>query len=123
MTKEELDKFEQELQNKGYKKYPANNSADYAWYKGFGKSELEEDSINYQIAFSVWDFSKYVDLDKHFEKHPFGVSSYILVSRYIDERTDLEIHHTKDIDEIEKLAESFFKWVEDNVKIIKDGTY
>lgn len=120
MTKQEFEAFEKELQDSGYRKYPAHNSADYAWYKSFGKSELERDRSNYKICFSVWEWLKNPNCSRsggYFKYNPYDISSTIMVSRCIDERTDLEVYHTKDVEKIEQLAESFFKWVEENIEI------
>lgn len=129
MTKQELETLELELSSKGYKKYPAYNDAKYAWFKSFGKSEYDEDRSNYQIAFSVWDFSKYADRDNRFMENPYSVSPEVLVSRTIDERVDLALSSTMmtDFDKdrsyatnimvIEKIADSFFKWAEQNIEI------
>lgn len=129
MTKEELDKFEKELSIRGYKKYPPYNGSKYAWFKSFGESKYDEDRSNYQIAFSVWDFSKYADKDNRFVENPYSVSPEVLTSRTIDERVDLALASTMvtDFDKnrsyatnimvIEKIADSFFRWSEQNIEI------
>ena len=129
MTKEELDKFEKELSIRGYKKYPSYNDSKYAWFKSFGESEYEEDRSNYQIAFSVWDFSEYAHIDNYLRKTPYSVSPEVLTSRTIDERVDLVLSSimstdsdkdksfTTNIMVIEKIADSFFKWAEQNIEI------
>lgn len=129
MTKEELDKFEKELSIRGYKKYPSYNGSKYTWFKSFGESEYEEDRSNYQIAFSVWDFSKYANEDNRFMENPYSVSPEVLVSRTIDERVDLALasimrtdfdkdkSYTTNIMAIEKIADGFFKWAEQNIEI------
>lgn len=129
MTKEELDKFEKELSIRGYKKYPPYNGSKYAWFKSFGESEYEEDRSNYQIAFSVWDFSKYAHRDRYLKESPYSVSPEVLTSRTIDERIDLALSsamltdfskdksYATNIMAIEKIADSFFKWAEQNIEI------
>lgn len=119
MTREELDKFEIQLNERGYKKYPAMNNADYAWYKSFGKSDYEESRSNYQICFSIYDFTPYAYRDENLRKNPYSCSPTILVSRTIDERCDLELGTINylDIDMVELLGDSFYKWVEHNVKV------
>lgn len=131
MTKKELEKFELELSSRGYRKYPSHNGAKYTWFKSFGKSEYEEDRGNYQIAFSVWDFSEYAHRDNYLYENPYSVSPKVLVSRTVDERVDLALvssivsdftkkeNYVTNITEVERLAESFFKWVKDNVIISK----
>ena len=129
MTKKELEEFEKELSIRGYKKYPSYNESKYAWFKSFGESEYEEDRSNYQIAFSVWDFSEYAHRDNYLRENPYSVSPEVLTSRTIDERVDLALSSTMmtDFDKdrsyatnimvIEKIADSFFKWAEQNIEI------
>lgn len=121
MTKQELQTFEDRLQEMGYRKYPATmNNADYAWFKSFGESKYKEGRCNYQIAFSIYDFNPYIDRDVYLRKNPYSCSPSILLSRCIDERVDLEISSVNidktDIEHIEKLAQSFYKWVDKNIK-------
>ena len=108
MIKEELDKFEKELQSKNYEKIL--NSAYCAWYKKFA---VKENKSAYHICFEFWDFGPYTKEDDYLINSPYSISSTIMVNG-----TNLEINHTNNINEIEQLAESFFKWVEDNIKII-----
>ena len=117
MNKEELNKLECELQERGYSKYPAPNNADYAWFKSFGQSEYSDGRSNYQIAFSIYDFSPYAYRDENLAKNPYSCTPTILLSRTIDERYDLEMGTIdyKDIDKVEKLAESFLYWAKSNI--------
>lgn len=122
MTKQELQTFEGRLQKMGYRKYPATmNKADYAWFKSFGKSEHAENRSNYQIAFSVYDFSPYSDWDENLRKNPYSCLPSIRLSRCINERVDLEISSVNidktDIESIEKLANSFYEWADKNIKL------
>ena len=123
MTHEEYNRFAEELQQRGYRKYPSQQFSkdDWAWYKSFGKSQFEEDKSNYQICFDVIDFSPYADREPYLRENSYGIEPLVLISRTIDERVDLRLSHTKvddqNIDEIERLAESFYKWVEKEVKI------
>lgn len=122
MTKKELDKFEKELKEKGYKKYPPYNRSDRCWFKSFGESKHEENRSNYQIAFSIWDFSRYADRDASLKKNPYSASVAILLSRCIDERVDVEVGSVndkryKDVDYIERIAESFYNWAEKEIKL------
>ena len=122
MTKEELDKFEKELEKRGYRLYMPYNRADRCWFKSFGESKHEEDRSNYQIAFSIWDFSPYADRDVNLKKSPYSTSVAILLSRCIDERVDVEVglvnnKRYKDVDYIERMAESFYNWAEKEIKL------
>ena len=125
MTHEEYNKFCEDLKQRGYRKYPSLRYSidrdDYAWYKSVGESEYEEDRSNYQICFDVFDFSPYADREPRFHTDPYSIEPLVLLSRTIDERIDLHLSHTKvddtNIDEIERLAESFYKWAEKEIKI------
>lgn len=119
MTKKELQTFEDRLQKMGYRKYPATiNNANYAWFKAFGESKYAEGRSNYQIAFSIYDFSPYSDRDESIRKRPYRCTPSIILSRCIDERLDLEINSVNidnpDIEHIEKLAKSFYEWADKN---------
>lgn len=123
MTREEYNKLTEELQRRGYRKYPSLrfSKGDWAWYKSFGESQFEEDRSNYQVCFDIIDFSPYANREPRFKDDPYGIEPQILISRSIDERVDLHLSHTKvddqNIDEIERLAESFYKWVEKEVEV------
>lgn len=123
MTQEEYNKLTEELQRRGYRKYPSPRfrGEDWAWFKSFGESAYEEDRSNYQVCFDVIDFSPYADREPSFRDNPYGIEPLVLISRTIDERVDLQLSYTKvkdnNIDEIERLAESFYKWVEKEVAI------
>lgn len=123
MTHEEYNRFAEELQRRGYKKYPSPRFGkdDYAWYKSFGESKFEEDRSNYQICFDVFDFSPYAYREPSFRDNPYGIEPLILISRTVNERVDLHLSYTKvddnNIDEIERLAESFYKWAEKEVEV------
>ena len=123
MTKQELQIFEDRLQEMGYRKYPATmNNADYAWFKSFGKSKHEEGRCNYQVAFSIWDFSPYAERDTSLKKNPYSASAAILLNRCINERVDVEISSVNDdryksIDYIERIAESFYNWAEKEIEL------
>lgn len=97
------------------------NNADYAWFKSFGESKYEEDRSNYQVAFNIYDFSPYVSRDINLKENPYSCSPSILLSRCIDERMDLDISSIligqTDIEYIENLAQSFYEWVDKNVKL------
>lgn len=123
MTREEYDKLVTELQQRGYRKYPSPQfrKDDWAWFKSFGKSAYKEERSNYQICFDVIDCSLYADREPYLKENPYGIEPLVLISRTVDERVDLHLSHTKvddnNIDEIERLAESFYKWVEKEIEI------
>ena len=123
MTHEEYDKFTKELQRRGYKKYPSPRGMkdDWAWFKSFGKSKHQEGRSNYQVCFDVIDFSPYADREPYLRDNPYGIEPSVRISRTTNERVDLHLSHIKvddtNIDEIERLAESFYKWIEKEVEV------
>lgn len=123
MTHKEYDKFTEELKRRGYRKYPSprGEKDDWAWFNSFGKSEHQEGRSNYQVCFDVIDFSLYADREPRFKVKPYGIEPLVLISRTVDERVDLHLSHIKvddqNIDEIERLAESFYKWIEKEVEV------
>lgn len=124
MTKEELETFEERLKKNGYKKYNGYNESDFTYYKSFGRgnNKYDDDRSNYIIGFLVYDFSEYAHRDNHLKDNPYSIHPIIMVSRVIDERVDLDVvlDVKKDnIERVESLAESFFKWVEQNITIKK----
>lgn len=118
MTIEQFKAFENKARELGYRKYPAPNKGDYAWFKSFGESAYEKDRSNYQVCLEVYEWVSY---DKYTmtDDTSYSIDPIVFVSRTIDERYDLELGIMKDdnIAEIEKLAEIFYKWVEQNVTI------
>lgn len=123
MTHEEYNRFAEELQQRGYRKYPSPRfrKDDWAWFKSFGKSAYKEGRSNYQVCFDVTDFSLYADREPFFRENPYGIEPSVRISRTTDERVDLHLSHIKvddtNIDEIERLAESIYKWVEKELKV------
>ena len=123
MTREEYNKLVAELQQRGYRKYPSPRFSkdDWAWFKSFGKSAHKEGRSNYQVCFDVVDLSPYADRELFLRDNPYGIEPSVRISRKTDERVDLYLSHTKveenNIDEIERLAESFYKWVEKEIEV------
>lgn len=125
MTHEEYNKFCEDLKQRGYSKYHSPRYSihreEYAWFKSFGESAHEEDRSNYQVCFDVFDFSPYADREPRFRTDPYSIEPLVLISRTINERIDLHLSYTKvddtNIGEIERLAESFFKWIEKEVEV------
>ena len=123
MTREEYNKFCEDLKQRGYRKYPTlrYGSDDFAWFKPFGESAYKEGRSNYQVCFEVIDCSSYADREPYLKDNPYGIEPSVRISRTTDERVDLYLPHTKvedsNIDEIERLAESFYKWVEKEIEV------
>lgn len=124
MTHKEYDKFTEELKRRGYRKYPSPRfrvDDDWVWFKSFGKSEHQEGRSNYQVCFDVADCSPYANREPHFRTEPYGIMPLVIISRTTNERVDLHLSHIKvddsNIDEIERLAESFYQWVEKEMEV------
>lgn len=124
MTKQELETFEERLKENGYKITMGYKGSDYTYYKSFGRgnNKYDDDRSIYLIGFLVYDFSEYANGDNHLKDNPYSIHPIIMVSRVIDERVDLDVVldvKKDDIERVESLAESFFKWVEQNITIKK----
>lgn len=128
MTHEEYNKFCEDLKQRGYRKYSSprysRDRDDWAWFKSFGRSKHQEDRSNYHVCFDVVDFSPYASRDSFLRDNPYGIMPKVSISRTTDERVDLHLSHCgledTEIDEYERLAESFYQWAEQNIKVKQD---
>lgn len=120
MTAEQLKTIEAELQKRGYKKWTTalTSSEDWAWFKTFGKKQDEDGEVTYgyQIAFRVWDGSKYPGCPK---EHPYGFDFWTSALG-ADSRMNFESNWEPicDIATFERMAEDFHqltrKYLQDN---------
>ena len=119
MNKKQFDKFEKQLLNRGFKKYIQHwHKEDYIIGKSFhkGDNRWDEDRAGYQVILSIYDNTihpEYYDrMPKELRDH-VGLEIHIDVSRTIDERMDFATNWEENtsIEEVERLAESFYKWV------------
>ena len=117
MKKNQFDGLSEMLYARGYKRYNQHwHHEDYVIGKGFHKDDnlWEEDRSAYQIILSVYDYTdkNYPNLTDEMRNH-VGIEIHFDVSRTIDERIDMDMswHDTDRIEEIERAAESFYKWV------------
>lgn len=123
MTKEEWKAFEEKLKEAGYNEYEGSidGYCDKYYCKSFGRgnNKYHDSRSNYMICVKMYDISKYEPNNKN----PIGITPTVMVSRIIDERLDLDLNaidvENTNIERVESLAESFFKWVEDNISIKK----
>ncbi len=110
MTAEQLKTIEAELQKRGYKKWTTalTSSEDWAWFKTFGKKQDEDGEVTYgyQIAFRVWDFSRYMYRDKNIQ--PYGLDFWTSALG-TDSRMDFTSNWEPicDIDSFERMAAEF----------------
>lgn len=124
MTEKELKKIEAELQRRGYKKYTTclTSTESWAWFKSFGKEKDEDGYVvnGYQIAFRVWDFSRYMYRDRNMQ--PYGLDFWTSALG-TDSRMDFTSNWEPicDIDTFERMAVDFHKLVREYTKTEKDG--
>lgn len=110
MTTEELKKIEAELEKRGYKKYTTclTSTESWAWFKSFDKDKDDDDCVvnGYQVAFRVWDFSRYMYRDKNIQ--PYGLDFWTSALG-TDSRMDFTSNWEPicDIDTFERMAAEF----------------
>ena len=117
MDKEQFDILAESLYDRGYKRYNQHwHSADYTICKGFHKYNniWEENRSAYQIILSIYDYSDkdWPNLPPEMKTH-VGIEIHIDISRNVNERVDLVLQWDDNttIEEVEAVAESFYKWV------------
>ena len=112
MTEKELESIEAELQRRGYRKYTTclTSTESWAWFKSFDKEKDEDGHVvnGWQIAFRVWDYTKYDDAYAKDYGFDFWTSEI-----GVDGRIDHESSWRPicDIDTFERMAEEFHKLV------------
>lgn len=119
MTEKELETIEAELQRRGYKKYTTclTSTESWAWFKSFDKEKDEDGYVvnSYQIAFRVWDFTRYLDRGAP----PYGFDFWTS-AQGTDSRMDFTSNWEPicDIAIFERMAEDFHqltkKYLQDN---------
>ena len=119
MTDKELKKIEAELERRGYNKHQKclTSAESWAWVKNFDKEKDDDGYVvnGYQVAFRVWDFTRYLDR---------GAPPYSLDFWTSAQGTDSRMDFTSnwepicDIDTFERMAEEFHqltrKYLQDN---------
>lgn len=120
MDKEQFDILAESLYDRGYKKYEQQwNHEDYTISIGFHKydNRWEEDRYAYQIILSIYDYTLLhkewsYRLPENMRNH-VGIEIHVDVSRNVNERVELVLtwRDNTTIEEIETVAESFYKWV------------
>ena len=113
-NKETLELIEKKLLKKGYRKLNGHyKSADYAWWKSFevtSYNDEEKEKHGYQIAFSIYDFSKYPRFEGD---KPIGIQNeFLLGSNNIIDRLDLSVSDREmTIEQFEKMCAKFYKTI------------
>ena len=117
MTKTQYNQLEETLTKRGYKKYFHNwKHEDWCLGKDFHKQDnrWEENRSAYQVLLSVYDYTDkpYATTDPVL-KYRVGMEVTVMVSRTVCERIDMSFAWDDDttIEEVERLAESFYSWV------------
>lgn len=115
MTYEEILKFEEQLEQKGYRKIKsakAELTDDYEWYKAFYGSGNEDYPLKYQIFFCFWDFTKYREDDQNFA---WSVSIVIIPESCHNQVGRRDLHLSVDwslnIEKVEICAEDFYEFI------------
>ena len=117
MTKEDKEKFEQRLSDRGYKKITQAKSQsedDYEYYKAFYKDDPDaEYRLKYQIFFQFWDFEKYRRNDQ--PNFAWSVSIAILPESCENDvgRRDLllTVDWSTNIDKVERVAAGYYDFI------------
>lgn len=119
MNKEQFDKLEAQLKERGYRMHEQQwHREDYILGKSFHRSDnqWDEDRAGYQLILSVYDYTlhpEYHDRMPEEQRNHVGIEVHVDVSRVIDERMEFTTNWADDttIEEVERLAESFYQWV------------
>lgn len=119
MNKKQFDILENKLLERGYKKYSQHwHKEDYVLGKSFHREDnrWDEERAGCQLLLSVYDNSLLPEwLDRFPKEHRdhLGIEIHVDVSRVIDERMEFTTNWDDNttIEEVERLAESFYKWV------------
>ena len=119
MKKEEFNKLEAALKERGYKRYNQHwHSEDYVLGLGLHREDnrWDEDRTGCQVLLSVYDYTlhpEYYDRIPNEQRDHVGIEVHVDVSRVIDERMEFTTVWADDmtIDEVECLADSFYRWV------------
>ena len=119
MNKEQFDKLEKQLLDRGYKKYNQHwHHEDYVVGKSFHRTDnrWDEERAGCQLLLSIYDNTlhpEYYDRMPKESRDHVGIEIHVDVSRIIDERMEFTTNweDNTSIEEVERLAESFYQWV------------
>lgn len=121
MTKEDKEKFEQALADRGYKKITQAKSQsddDYEYYKAFYKDDPDaEYRLKYQIFFQFWDWEMFC-----FEPDFVWSVSLCIIPESCENdvgRRDLHIScdWVTNVDKVERVAEEYYDFITKTDKI------
>ncbi|QUB78189.1 hypothetical protein [Prevotella jejuni] len=110
MTEKEYYKFEEDLQKLGYKKWtrPVWRNEDLVYTK-----LINQPPYRCSIKFGVYDWRKFA---KYGEEEFCVQINFLVYSKSIKRVSMFLDYKGQTIDEIEKIARSFFDWCEKNIK-------
>lgn len=119
MNKEQFDKLEKQLLERGYNRYSQNwHHEDYILGKPFHRDDnrFDEDRAGFQLLLSIYDNTlktEYFECIPKEQHDHVGIDIHVDMSRVIDERMEFATHweDNTSIEEVERLAESFYQWV------------
>lgn len=119
MKNTQFDKLVTQLKERGYKIYEQQwHHEDYVIGKSFHRNDnqWEEDRAGYQLLLSIYDYTlhpEYHDILPEEQRDRVGIDIRVNVSRVIDERLELSVKWDDDmtIEEVECIADSFYRWV------------
>lgn len=114
MTKQEYEDDIEVLKRRGYKFYGSRYNAPY-YYKviEYRKDEDGDSRAVCQLLFYLYETE-----DNRSGEVYHSIEPVVMVSRNIEERLDLTISHPKrSIEECERIAKEFMKWVDVYVDI------
>lgn len=119
MNKEQFEKFEKQLIERGYKKYNQHwHHEDYVLGKSFHRedNQWDEDRAGCQLLLSVYDNTlhpEFYDRIPEEQRNHVGIEIHVYVSRVIDERIELTTDWGCEttIEAAEDLAGKFYQFV------------
>ena len=119
MNKEQFDKLEKQLIERGYKKYVQHwHHEDYMLGKSFHRedNQWDEGRAGCQLLLCIYDYTlhpEFFDRTSKEQRDHVGIEIHVDVSRIMDERMDFTTNwdDNTSIEESERLAESFYQWV------------
>lgn len=119
MRKQDFDKLESALIERGYKRYNQSwHKEDYVLGLSLHREDnrWDEDRAGCQILLSIYDYSLHPEFYDRIPKERrdyVGIEIHVDVSRIIDERMEFTTTLVDDmtIEEMECMADSFYRWV------------
>ena len=119
MNKEQFDKLESQLLERGYKKYNQHwHHEDYILGMSFHREDnrWDEERAGSQLLICVYDYTlhpEYYDCIPKEQRDHVGIEIHVDVSCVIDERMEFATNwdDNTSIEDVERLAESFYQWV------------